>query len=341
MSHEWLLVETLGDAPVVVAAGDQLKNLVPLTVFLRRNPHIDAVTAAVAESAAGVVPLRRRILKADRIIRTVPVVMTDGRVHGVHMWLGPADVAPAPRPTPGPLVWDLTTGVATDTTQSLVNSGMNPQEERTHGRAFAEDLPTRDLNPSETRVLSLAVQNRPGATFCSTWDVTSRDGQLITVGFVARSAMEKAEDGSEHLVARAMNWRSHRPNPVSARDNLAQRILDGLARPGSYRALVDVNTWTLLKWLDEPCPLYDWRGRAGSPWVHPEDTRLIEAMTTQLDAGVTEQVLRLPGRAAEWVPIHVTVHRVELEPGAVAALVTLREPTAAELSARSVDHSPE
>ena len=37
MGHDWLLVETLGDEPAVVAQGRQLKNLVPITTFLRRS----------------------------------------------------------------------------------------------------------------------------------------------------------------------------------------------------------------------------------------------------------------------------------------------------------------
>jgi hypothetical protein len=334
MANDWLLVETLGEEPMVVAQGDQLKHFVPLTVFLRRNPHASTVVGAVADTLTSARGLLRCARNDTRAVRTVPVLMSDGRIHGVHVWLGPSDLPPPPRPVPGPLLWDLTSGEATDTAQSLANSGMNPDDELTHGRAFAEDLPTRDLNASETTVLSLAVNNQPGLTYCNMWDVTDRDGRLITVGFAARSGWETAGDGTPHLVARAMNWRSHRLTPVVAQDNLAQRILDSLARPGSYRALVDLNTWTLLKWLDEPCPLYDWRVRAGTPRVHPDDGPLLEAMTRELGGGVTERVLRLPGHHRDWVPMHVTVHRVELEPGTYAGMITLREPTGAELASR-------
>lgn len=327
MANDWLLVETLGDEPVVVAQGDQLKNLVPFSAFLRRNPHLAMLLTAVTDTVATAEALRRATASGDRVVRTEPVVMSDGRIHGVHLWLGPPDAQPPDRPVPGPLVWNLTTGVATDTAQSLANSGMNPGDERTHGRTFAEDLPTRDLNPSETKVLSLAVRNQPGATFCNTWDVTTADGRVITVGFVARSSLEPADDHSEHLVARAMNWRSHRVTPVVPQDNLAQRILDGLARPGTYRALVDINSWTLLKWLDEPCPLYDWRGIGGAPRLHPDDTPMIATMAAELDNGATERVLRLPGHASDWVPMHVTVHRVELEPDTFAGMITLRAAT--------------
>ena len=80
--------------------------------------------------------------------------MSDGRIHGVHVWIGPPDMEPPDASAPGPLKWDLTAGVATDTPESLYNSGRDPSTEATHGRAFAEDLPKRALNPSEAKVLS-------------------------------------------------------------------------------------------------------------------------------------------------------------------------------------------
>ena len=38
--------------------------------------------------------------KSDRVIRTEPVVMSDGRMHGVHVWTGPADEEPPDGPPP-------------------------------------------------------------------------------------------------------------------------------------------------------------------------------------------------------------------------------------------------
>ena len=335
MAHDWLLVETLGTEPAVVAQGTQLKNLVPIRTFLRRNPNLSAIQSAIAETVQGGTALTSITPKHDRVIRTEPVQMSDGKVHGVHVWFGPADAEPPERPIPGPLVWDLTTGIATDTPESLSNSGMDPSVESTHGRAFAEDLPARDLNASETQVLSHAIEGRPGMTFCNTWEFTDRHGMPISVGFVARSNMEEVEGGKEHLITRAMNWRGHRDATAPASGHLAQRILDGLAQPGSYRALVDLKSWNLLKWIDDPCPLYDWRGAAGRPRVHPADGPKIASMTTEFEGGTApSRVLRLPGNDGGWVPIHVTVHRIELQPGTFAGLLTMRLPTDAELAAQ-------
>ncbi|MFY1621444.1 PAS domain-containing protein, partial [Micromonospora sp. WMMD736] len=236
MSHDWLLVETLGGEPAVVAQGRQTKNLVPISAFLRRNPHLMAIQAAIAETMRAGKGLSSITPKRDRVIRTEVVGMSDGHIHGVHVWIGPADVDPPERPVPGALTWDLTKGVATDTIESLTNAGHNPATEITHGRAFADDLPTRDLNPGETKVLAMAIRPQAGRTFCSTWDVTDHRGERITVGFTARAVVEAEEDGVERLICRAMNWRGERDRPPQATDSLAQRILNGMAQPGVHRA---------------------------------------------------------------------------------------------------------
>ena len=342
MAHDWLLVETLGDEPAVVAQGRQLKNLVPITTFLRRSPYLSAVRTAIAETIQTGQSLTSITSRRDRVIRTEPVVMSDGRMHGVHVWTGPAGVEPPERPTPGPLKWDLTRGVATDTQESLANSGKNPELEVTYGRAFAEDLPSRELNPNESKVLAMAVKAEPGQTLCSTWDLTDWQGNAIRIGFVARSAIEPGPDGRDNLVARAMNWRAELKGPVASATDLAQRILNGLAQAGVHRALFDLKTWTLLKWLDEPCPFYDWRSTAiDKPQVHPDDEAEIALMTKEFANGPTSRVLRMRGFENDWVPVHVTVNRVELEPDTFAGLVSLRLPTDGELADAGLSKSPD
>jgi hypothetical protein len=116
-------------------------------------------------------------------------------------------------------------------------------------------------------------------------------------------------------------------------DDLAQRILNGLAQAGVHRALVDLNNWSLLKWLDEPCSFYDWRGNEGNkPRVHPDDEHVMTSMTKEFANGATSRVLRLPGNDTPWVPVHVTINRVELEPDTFAGLISVRLPTDDELA---------
>ena len=54
-------------------------------------------------------------------------------------------------------------------------------------------------------------------------------------------------------------------------------------------------------------------------------------MTLEFANGSTSAVLRLRATDGGWIPMHMTINRVELEPGTFAALLALRLPTDAEL----------
>ena len=336
MTQDWLLVETLGDQPVVVAHGRQMKNFVPLAVFLRRNPSLSAIQTAIAETVSTGSPLASITPKKSRVIRTVPVQMSDGRMHGVHVWSGPPEVDPPERPVPGPLKWDLTLGVATDTAESLINMGMNPDAEPLENRALVDDYPARDFNPDETAALAMRVDFAPGNLFCSTWEFTDKQGDNRRVGFAARSAAEPVDDdGTEHVIARIMNLEVEVRPAVPESNPLIQRILDRLEQPGEYRLIVDLENWRPLKWIDQPCPLVDWRG---SERIHPNDhERLRQAIPAEPQAESGGTVVRLPGSDGGWVPLHATISRMELEKGVHAGLTVLRQPTDDELAEAGLD----
>lgn len=324
MVHDWLLVETLGDEPVVVAQGRHTVNLVPISGLLRRNPHLMAIQTAIGETVRAQQGLSSITPKNDRVIRTEVVQLADGRIHGVHLWIGPPDMEPTERPVPGPLLWDLDRGTATATPESLLNSGWAPDSELAPYRTFADDLPRRELNPSEATVLGMAITRKPGAAYCGTWNVTDHNGEPITVGFVIRVVREAQDDGSQRLLCRAMNWRSETDAVPAPPDHLAQRILDGLAQPGVHRALIDLSSWTLLKWLDEPPTYFDWRiSMTGDREVYPDDRPELERLTTEFGSSGVSAVIRMP-TADGWTPVHVTVNRVELDDGVFAGLATLR-----------------
>ncbi|MFV0495763.1 PAS domain-containing protein [Mycobacterium sp.] len=333
MGHDWLLVETLGDEPAVVANGRRLEKFVPISAFLRKNPYLSAMGTAIAETVQTGQALTSITPKSDCVIRTEPVIMSDDRIHGVQVWIGPIGEEPPERPIPGALMWDLNRGVATDTPESLANDGQTGKAGLAYGGAFAKDLPSRELNRDEAMILALVVMAEPGRRLCSTWDISDEQGNPIRIGFTARSALEPSTEGPDHVIARAINWRAEPDGPPVATKDLVNQILAGLAEPGVHRALVDFTNRTFIKWLDEPCPFYDSRpdsidiGR-----VHPGDADLLADMTAEFSAGTTAGVLRLPGTDGGWVPVHVTVNRVQLEPECFAGLVSFRLPTDEELA---------
>lgn len=331
MARDWLLVETLGDQPVVVAEGRRMENFVPLTTYLRRDPGLAAIQTAIAETVGTGNPLASITPKNTRVIRTEPVQMSDGRIYGVHVWFGPPDAEPPERPIPGRLKWDLTSGEATATPEFFANAGLDPDHEEGTGRTFADDIPTRSLTQEEIEVLARMIEAAPERTYCSSWEFIDPDGESRRVGFTARTAMEPAGngdggDGDDHLVARAMNL---------VEKGTPQSPAAGPARPGVYRLLADLDNWSLVKWIDDPCPYFNWRGRVR---IHPDDyERSAARMSTELEAGTTSAVLRLPDEDGSWVPIHVTVSAAELDEGGRGGVVSLRLPTEDELAEAGLD----
>lgn|GEM_PF-351931 len=333
MTHDWLLVETLGSEPAVVAQGAHTKDLVPITTFLRRDTHLMAIQSAIGETARARKGLTSITPKNDRVIRTEVVQMSDGEIHGVQIWVGTPDEEPPPRPLIGSLMVDLTARTVTDTPESLRIGGWDPAQEAMLGRVFAEALPRRDLDPSESEIISMVMHPEAGQSICDTWDFTDYLGERITVGFVTRSISEIREDGAERVISRAMNWRSVQEGVSIQEDVLGQRILNNAAEPGVHRALVDPRNWSLLKWLDDPAPFFDWRAGVVGDRGHPDDQPTRATMATEFADGATSAVLQMVALNGGWTPVHVTVYRVELDEGLYAGEAAFRLPTQEELAA--------
>jgi hypothetical protein len=103
--------------------------------------------------------------------------------------------------------------------------------------------------------------------------------------------------------------------------------------------MVDLSNWTLLKWLDDPVPFFDWRASmTGDHAVHPADRRQMSKMASEFaPTGTASGVLRMVANGGGWTPVHVTVNRVQLEDDIYAGLATLRVPTDAEVAAAGLD----
>jgi len=325
MQRGWLLFEVLGGQPVLIAQGERLRKFIPADVFLQRNAAQETILEIIKRAVDRAEPVRELLPGGRRAVHGVPVIMTDGVAHGVHIWTGPAAATPPPRALPGAIKWDLTTGMAADCPQALLNAGKDPAVEPTNGRSFAADMPVSTINSSEAGVLALAVNRNAGDTFCATWDLVDHRGQSIRAAFASRVRKEMQSSRAEHLVCRAMNWRVTAAPIRQADGDLARSIVRGTARHGAHRALLDLGTWHLLKWLDSPSPDFDWQRHDPSrPLIHPDDAPIVEAMSAGFAVGPASAVLRLRNRNGGWRAIHLTLQRLEIAPGTVVGLVTTR-----------------
>jgi hypothetical protein len=76
---------------------------------------------------------------------------------------------------------------------------------------------------------------------------------------------------------------------------------------------------------------------AGERAVHPDDKAAMAAMASEFADGPTSGILRMVAHDGGWTPVHVSVHRVELDDGVYAGLAAMRLPTRAELAAADLD----
>ncbi|SIK70340.1 Uncharacterised protein [Mycobacteroides abscessus subsp. abscessus] len=175
-----MLLETLGDEPTVIAIGSQARNLAPLESVLRRNRHRPLIEAAIAdcrrtgEVTAAFTPAR------DRVVHVHPISMDKANIHGVHVWFGPVDVDPPPRPLAGACLGDLDTSLTTLTAEYFEVMGFDPQN-RSERQAIAEGLAPVLPSPRNTELMAHVVNPELDSTFCGTCLAADHQGNTLQV----------------------------------------------------------------------------------------------------------------------------------------------------------------
>lgn len=118
-------------------------------------------------------------------------------------------------------------------------------------------------NADEAKALALIVNATEGAEHLATWTVNRDDGERRAVHFACRCVEVKTPGGRVELIVRGITHdigpaesvpAAPPPTPVL----LAQQVLAAEATPGRWRAIVDLRTMRLLKWLDNPMPGIAW-----------------------------------------------------------------------------------
>lgn len=331
MAQDWLLIETLGPEPTVVAVGRQAKKMVPLPAILGRNRHFPLINEAIQGSISAKTAADFPVPGSDRIIHTHPLVMTTGHVHGTHLWLGNQDATPPERPIAGAWSWNLGADTVNLNAGALIVNGITDREPGEAGN-IAESFRYIEPNPDEADALAKVVNAHIGATHCATWVGKGEDQQLRRVHFSARIF---EEPGTHHRLVRGLNINTGPDTPLTPEQQpriLAQQLLDAIAEPGTYRAIVNLRTLNLLKWAGEPMPDIDWEyDPENKPKLHPDDIPIAKEMARGLReapklGGIlkTEGTLRVRGRSGQWIRLHTTANLTLLDENTTAALVTIR-----------------
>lgn len=328
MAREWLLLETLGDEPTVIASGTQPRNMVPLSTFLRRNRHLGVIRRAIAATAK-----TNRAISTDEATAGValdvrPVAMPDGRVHGVWLWAGPSAPPVDPPEAAGAVVLNADTGMLHISPGSAVALGIG-SDVKHDSISVAEFYRYIAPNPGETDALGLIVTATEGMSYCATWPGRDDHGDPTLLHFCSRLVVEPNDNGEPERLGRAINIRVG--SPAAQVPLLEQQLLNAAGEPGSFRSLVTISTRVLIKWIDTPPAELHWEhDPLDRPKIHPDDEANANFMIDNVLHGNTEAVVRFRCRDDSWMPLRASACLVKLNENATVALVTYTRAAASD-----------
>lgn len=317
-----MLLETLSEVPTVIAIGLQARNMTPLGSVLGRNRHRPLIEAAITECRRTGEPAVAATPARDRMVRVHPISMGPVNIHGVQVWFGPADLEPPRRPIAGACLGDLDTSITTLTAEYFDVMGFDPHN-RSEKQAIAEGLAPVLPSQHNVELMANVVNPELDATFCGTCLAADYQGNILQVHYAGRASKETSAAGAVERINRIVCTQVEN-TPAAPQVGLAQQILDAVAAPGVHRLLINVDTFAVLKWIDEPYPDMAWRYDPDRPdSIHPEDGTVAYAMREELRAGSTAGVLRVRAVSGGWLRIHASAAKFTLRDNAFAALVTL------------------
>jgi hypothetical protein len=331
MAERWLLIETFGGPghaePTVIGIGSTPKRMASLSSVLGRGRRLETIRALIARATATGRPVRT--VSADGLRQGIadPLVAFSGRVHGAYVWTGLAGVEPPPRDPAGAWYFNLTTSKIAGSHDLLDLYGVPPEKRRTE-RVIAEAFERLITNADEAAGLAVIVQATPGAEHQATWSVRRDDGQLRAANFACRAVAEINDAGGVEVVLRGITHDigpADRTPSAPPRMVLAQQVLAAEQEPGRHRAIVNLRTLTLLRWVDDPMPGIAWENDAEHPpAIHPADIPLAKNISTRLASeGRVKERLRLRTVTGTWTPVTVEACLMLLDQHTTAALVTV------------------
>jgi PAS domain-containing protein len=327
----WLLVETFGAAPPsVIGIGSTPKNMVPLRKVLARGHSLEDIERVITDAASTQSRVELPSARHRHIIGE-PLITFTGHVHGVYIWSGSSDQAPPPHDPAGAWYFNLTTDVIGGSDDLLDLYGV-PAEQRRHQRHIAEAFTRLVPNTDVAAALAKIVRSQPGEEHQAIWTVVRDDGQRRAAHFSTRAIAEQNEQGKAEVVLRGI---THDIGPAEETPAatppvvLEQRVLDSMAEPGHYRAIVNLKNLRIIRWLDDPMPGLGWELDEHNPlpWIHDDDRTAGEALTAGLaTAPKTTATLRFRGADGGWKGVFVAANLVLLDQHTTAALLTMSDP---------------
>jgi PAS domain-containing protein len=332
--NRWLLVETFsedGREPSVIAKGRNAIWMVPLGSVMRKSRYVEEVRALVLRAASEGAPLQATSSDGQRKLIALPLHPVDGRVHGIHAWIGGEAEQPPARAAAGAWCLNLTSGCLDASGELYQLYGVKPDDRarpRLPAEAFERLLPHAD----EGRALGLLVRERSGDEYQGTWTIRRDDGHLRQVTISCRTVTRPMPGGRVEVVIRGISHDTSLEGntPAPGRLLLERQVLIAEQRPGTHRVIVHPRNLRALRWIDHPPPGLACTGRGPhGPTIHPDDMPAARKMAEKVAAGDRgEGTLRLRDDGGGWMRVGVAASQLLLDQDTSAALVTLSPLTA-------------
>ncbi|MET9631651.1 GAF domain-containing protein [Lentzea sp. NPDC006480] len=279
-------------------------------------------------------PLEVAATAGKRRIIGHPLATYGGGVHGVYVWVGRPDEEPPPRDPAGAWHINVTQHISSRSDDLLRLYGTSAENWRNqHDLAELFAYGRLQTNSDESKALALLVNATVGNEHQATWTVTRDDGVRRAAHFACRCVEVRTGAGRIERIVRGITHDIGAADSVPAAPPpapvlLAQQVLAAEATSGRWRAIVDLRTMRLLRWIDDPMPGVAWKlDVARRPAIHREDLRTAAKMSEELaSSGRACGPLRLRSERDDWMEVSVEAALMLLDQHTIAALVTLTLP---------------
>ncbi|MEU7140828.1 GAF domain-containing protein [Nocardia sp. NPDC046473] len=325
---KWILVECFSGPPgKVIAFGAAPKSFVPLSNILRNPLSLADAEAALAQACRTRALVARVSDDGRRTVRAEPLLITPERAHAVRLWIGPvSEPLPAPEPV-GAWYFNLTTNRSVRSVDLLDLYGVAP-EEREAELAIAGAFTRLVTNRDESEALAKIVNSAPGTEHQAVWTVRRDDEALRAGHFACRIILEVDAAGRREVLFRGVTQDIGAATAVPAAPPpmiLEYRLLEASTAPGEYRAIVNLRSLQLIRWIGPPMPGIAWADLPGQPppQIHPDDMAAAQEMSRELARHRTEGTVRLRRTDGGWQPVRVRAALMALDQHTTAGLATV------------------
>ncbi|BDT95155.1 hypothetical protein IFM12275_51310 [Nocardia sputorum] len=307
--------------------GSAPKSFVPLTNIVRNPASLADAESAMRQACAAGVPVGWVSGDGRRTVRAEPLLIAPGKTHAVRLWVGPRQEAVAAADPMGAWHFDLTTNRSVRSIDLLDLYGVAPRD-RAAELAIAGAFTRLVTNRDESEALAKIVNSAPGTEHQAVWTIRRDDGALRAGHFACRIVTEFDDAGERHVLLRGVTQDIGAATAVSAAPPptiLEYAVLEAATEPGEYRAIVNLRSLRLIRWIGQPMPDIAWEDLPGQPrpQIHPEDLATAKTMSRDLARHRTEGTVRLRRLDGGWQPVRIRAALMALDQHTTAGLATV------------------